>query len=424
VLVRIESLRVPSRTSSFTFKGSDKKLVEIGRELNVEHILEGSVRKAGNKIRVTAQLIKVDTDTHLWSETYTRELDDIFAVQDEIAQAIVSALQQKLSGKEQQGLTARSTSNVQAYNKLLIGRHLWNQRSASSLRAALDPLHEAVKLDPEYDQAWSMMAAVYIAGPEYGAGSIEEFIPLGVEAATRALAINPDSARALAIMAYYKANYEYDWEGANEDFERAILLEPGLAPVHHWYGIVLNTQGRLDEALQQLQIARNLDPLSAVIRHVPGYFLLYQFRLDEAEAHYMDALELGQPIRWTFQNMDVLNCLRGDWDEARLYARQLARMEGFDPAADLARIDAMENPALKERALTLLKQRQDIGDRVFGKALQYALLEEYDLALDTLEKAYAEGDGYASNINFMKVFDPLRDDPRFQAMLRKMNLLP
>ena len=159
-------------------------------------------------------------------------------------------------------------------------------------------------------------------------------------------------------------------------------------------------------------------------RHIPAYILLWRFRLDEAEAHLRDELELGQPSRWTLQNLDMLNCFRGSFDEARRYARQLAKMEGFDPAADLARIDAMEDPALRQRALMLLEQRQDIGDQVFGKALHYALLEEYDLAMDSLEKAYEERDGYASSINYIKVYDPLRDNPRFQALLRKMNLLP
>ena len=430
VLVRIESLRVPSRTSSFSFKGSDKKLAEIGRDLNVEHVLEGSVRKAGNRIRVTAQLVEVSTDTHIWSETYTRDLDDIFTVQDEIAQSIVRALQQKLSSGDQQALMRRSTSNAEAYNKYLLGRHLWNQRTITSLLAAIDPLSEAIALDPQFDAAWSTLASVYLAIPDYSTGREEKYVheekyvPLAVETANKALAINPESAHSLATIAYYKASNEFDWIGANADFERALALEPNNATLHQWYGSILNVQGQLDRALKELAIARSLDPLSLIIRHTPGYFLLWRYRLDEAEAHYRDAAELGQQMRWTFHNMDFLNCFRGNWDEARKYATQLAAMEGFDPAADLARIDAMENPALKERALVLLEQRQDMGDTVFGKALQYAVLQEYDRALEILEDAFEAGDSYISAINYMKVFDPLRDNPRFQALLRKMNLLP
>ncbi len=432
VLVRIKSLRVPSRTSSFSFKGSDKKLSEIGRELGVEHILEGSVRKAGNRIRVTAQLIEVKTDTHLWSATYTRELDDIFAVQDEIAQAIVEALQLTLTVADNQNLNAHSTTNVEAYNKYLLARHLWNQRTAKSLLAAVTLLREAVEIDPGYDQAWTALAETYVVLPEYSSlsaeyrgDSIDEYIPLAREAVTRALAINPESSRALSASGYYKAYYDYDWEGANADLQRAVMLEPGYASAHQWYGEILCQQGRLEQALAQLRLARKADPLSAMVRHVPGYFLLWNFRLDEAEVHYMDTLALGgQPFRWTIQNLDMLNTFRGNYDEARRRARQLAQMEGFDPAADLARIDAIENPELKEHALTLLRQRQDLGNGVFGKALQYALLEEYESALENLEEGFAAGDPYAVHMNYMKVYEPLRDNPRFQAMLKEMNLLP
>ena len=425
VLVRIKSLRVPSRTSSFTFKGSDQNLVDIGQALNVDHVLEGSVRKAGNRIRVTAQLIEVASDTHLWSETYTRELDDIFAVQDEIAQAIVEALKLTLTVADNQNLNAHSTTNVDAYNKYLLGRHLWNQRTSESLLAAAKALREAVEIDPGYDQAWAALADTYVLIPEYRAGSIKENIPLARQAVAKALAINPDSARALTTSGYYKSAYDYDWQGANSDYERAIRLEPGYATAHQWYGETLCYQGRLEEALYQLELAKTANPLSVVVRHVSGYFLFWSGRLDEAEVHYMDALALGgQPLRWTIHNLDILNTFRGDYDEARRRARQLAEMEDFDPAADLARIDAIENPALKERALELLRQRQDLGNGVFGKALQYALLEEYELSLEDLEKGFATGDPFAAQMNYMKIYDPIRDNPRFQAMLKEMNLLP
>lgn len=277
-------------------------------------------------------------------------------------------------------------------------------------------------MDPQFVDAWNALANTYLAIPEFEAGPADKYIPLALEASQTALAIDPDSANALANIAYYKANYEYDWEAANAYFERVLALEPNNATFHQWYGSVLNVQDKLDQALEHLAVARSLDPMSVIIRHIPGYFLLWRFRLDEAEVHYKDAAELGQVIRWSLHNMDFLNCFRGDWEEARKYARQLAQMEGFDPAADLARIDAMENPALKERALVLLEQRQDIGDTVFGKALQYAVLQEHERALEILEKSYEAGDGYMPHINYMKVFDPLGDNPCFQALLRKMNL--
>jgi tetratricopeptide (TPR) repeat protein len=260
---------------------------------------------------------------------------------------------------------------------------------------------------------------------DYYIGSIDENIPLAREALERALAINPGSARALAVMASIKGSYDYDWEGANTDFENSLLLAPDDASTHQWFGEILNIQRRTDEALLQLQLARRADPVSMVVRHVPGYILLWALRLDEAEAHYNDALALGgQPLRWTLHNLDILHTLRGDYDDARQRARQLAALEGFDPAADLARIDAVENPALKERALELLRERQDISDGVFGKALHYALLDEFDLALESLEAGFANGDPLATAMNYVQLYDPLRDNPRFQAMLEEMNLWP
>jgi len=424
VLVRIKELRVPSRTSSFTFKGSKENVVEIGRKLQVDHILEGSVRKAGNRIRVTAQLIDVRTDTHLWSDTYTRELDDIFAVQDEIAKAIVEALKLTLSVGDQKKLADHSTNNVKAYNQYLLGRHLWNQRSSQSLSAAIKPLREAVEMDPQFDQAWAALADVYVILPEYKAGSVEKSISLARAATQRALAINPDSARALTTSGYYKAFYDYDWEGANSDFLRAIEIEPGYATGHQWYAEALASQGRIEEALQQTKLAAKADPLSAVIRHIPGYLLLYTNRLDEAEAVYRSTLELDPHYRWTFQNLDILYTMRGDYDLARKMATELAHLEGFDSAPDLARIDAVENPLLKERALKLLEQRQDILEGVLGKGMQYALLGELDLALDSIERGFEAGDPWAVHMSWIKIYDPLRENPRFQALLKKMNLLP
>jgi TolB-like protein len=424
VLVRVEGLRVPSRTSSFTFKGSDKNVTEIGRELQVEHVLEGSVRKSGNRIRVTAQLIDVNTDTHLWSETYTRELDDIFAVQDEIAQAIVGALKVTLSGDEQQTLASHSTTDVEAYNQYLLGRHLWNQRTTQSLQVAVASLLKAVELDPDYDQAWAALAETYALFPEYGAGSIEEYIPLGIEAADRALALNPESARALTARAYIRFMYEYDYDTALTDYRRAIELEPGYATAHQWYGELLAVLRRTDEALEQVDIAARLDPRSAVISHVKAWILAGAGRLQEARAQYEQTFQIAPDYPNSVGNMELLELQEGHYDQARHWARRSAQLYNFDPAPNLAIDDAMENPALKPRALELLAASTGIQEGATGKALYLVILGENELALVNLEKAFEAGDPYAVHMNRQALFDPLRSDPRFQAMLRKMNFEP
>ena len=183
-------------------------------------------------------------------------------------------------------------------------------------------------------------------------------------------------------------------------------------------------QGRTEDALEQLRLAAIADPLSMVIRHVPGYFLLYTNRLDEAEKVYLSVFELSPHFRWTFQNLDVLYSLRGEYDKARERVIQLAQLEGFDPAPDLARIDAMENPELKPRALELLIQRQDIAEGVYGKAMQFAFLDEWDLALESLEKAFEADSPWKTDMYWVFIYEPLHDNPRYQAMLKKMNQLP
>jgi TolB-like protein len=419
----ISNLRVPSRTSSFTFKDSNKTVVEIGEALQVDNVLEGSVRKAGDRIRVSAQLIEVGTDTRIWSETYTRELVDIFAVQDEIATSIVTALRLKLNAEDNEKLGQISTDSVQAYDEYLRGRHYWPQRRGELLQRAVEHYKAALAIDPDFEQAWAALADAYLLLPGYLPGTTDVYLPLGREALGKALELNPDSPYALATSGYFKAHYLYDWDGALTDLERAVTLAPDYATGHQFYGEILNLLGRLDEALEQLRLARAADPLSVVIRHIPGYFFLWRERLDEAEVHYNDALSLDVPFRWTYHNLDILNTLRGDYDEARRNTRLFAELVGHDPAADLARIDAVENPALKDRALEMLRYRTDIKDGPFGKALQYMLLGEQELAMQSLEAGFAAGDSLASYINFMRFYDPLRSDPRFQALLREMNLL-
>jgi adenylate cyclase len=430
VLVKIESLRVPSRTSSFTFKGSDMKLSDIGRELGVDHVLEGSVRKAGSRIRVTAQLIDVNTDSHLWSDTYTRELDDIFAVQDEISKAIVQALQVTLSGDDEQQLTNHGTENVEAYNKYLMGRHIWNRRTLLALTEAVEPLKEAVALDPGFEKAWTALADTYALSPEYGVGPIEQFVPLANEAITKALAINPASARALTARGYVKSMYEYNIGGALKDFELAIELEPGYATAHQWYGEILAVARRLDEALEQIEIAIRLDPLAPVIRHVKGWLLAGGLRFEEAEAGYREVFKVDPDYSHTHYNLRILYILTGKYDLARQESAITKTYFDYDDTPILALIDSLENPddqALRQRALELLNNIDTTiyPDGSSGNAQLYMILGEHERALDNMEMAFEAGDPYAIHMNrFDQYYGPIREHPRFQALLRKMNLLP
>jgi TolB-like protein/thioredoxin-like negative regulator of GroEL len=424
VLVRVKGLRVPSRTSSFTFKGSEKNLSEIGAELQVDHILEGSVRKAGDRIRVTAQLIEVNTDTHLWSETYTRKLDDIFAVQDEIAQSIVTALKITLTGNDQVTVRTGLTDNVDAYNKYLLGRHSWNKRSRETLLAAIEPLKEAISIDANFGQAWAALADTYVLIPEYGAGSVEQYIPLAHEAIERALVINPESSRALTTSAYVKFNYDYDLKGAHADIEEAIQIDPGYATAHQWHGELLAVEGQYDAALDQLRLARTADPLAPIFPHVMGWVLMWSNRTDEAYTYFEQALEIDPHFSSTLVNLIHLNMKTGQYEQARARARELAAISRYDPTTDLAVIDALENPELIGNALSLIGQDNDLPDGAHGKALYLMMLNKPELAMDNLEKGFVKSDGNMVHMNRVDIYAPLYDNPRFQALLKEMNLWP
>ncbi len=424
-LVKLKDLKVAGRTSSFTFKGKDVDLRSIGSALGVNHILEGSVRKSGNQVRITAQLIQADDGFHLWSETYTRELDDIFAVQDEISQAIVEALEVTLSGAEQENLTRRSTENVAAYNKYLQGRALWHQRGLSGLTAAIESLREAVSLDPSFADAWAALADALILMPEYGAPEVHEYVALARDANFRAVEIDPDSAHALTTRAYMKFMYDYDYDGAREDFLRAVELEPTYPTAQQWYGEFLASQGDVEGALAQFRKAAELDPLAPVMWHVAGYVSSMTYRFEEALGYYRRVLEISPNFESTHGNLARTYSQMGEYDLARQFFDRNLELIGLERAVKYTVIDAMENPLLKAEVLEDMASKPDIYvDGAVFNAYDYMLLGEPELALESLQKGLEAGDPYATFAGWASVYDNLRDDHRFQAHLAKINMWP
>jgi serine/threonine-protein kinase len=262
--------------------------------------------------------------------------------------------------------------------------------------------------------------------PEYRGGAIEEYIPLARQAAERAMALRPDSARALTTLANIKAQYDYDFAGANADFARAIELEPGYATAHQWYSEILTAQRRFDEALEQADLAIEADPRSVVVATARGNALMGVRRLDEAAAQFQAVRVLDPQSPLPPANLLYVYQLQGQYAQARILSAEVAQMHpyGFDGAADLALIDAMENPALKPSAIELIQQSPIMYDGADSRALYFALLGEYELAMDNLEKGFAVHDPSTIYMNRWPMYEPLRDNPRFQALLQKMNLWP
>lgn len=399
--------------------------VSIGNALGVNHILEGSVRKSGNQVRITAQLIQADDGFHLWSETYTRELNDIFAVQDEISQAIVDALEITLSGAEQEELTRRSTNNTAAYNKYLQGRALWHQRGLASLTAAIDSLREAVTLDPGFSDAWAALADTLVLMPEYGAPEVREYLALARDANFRAVEIAPDSAHALTTRAYMKFMHDYDYAGAREDFLRAIELEPTYPTAQQWYGEFLASQGDVEGALAQFRKAAEMDPLAPVMWHVAGMVSSQNDRLEEALGYYRHVLEIAPNFASTHGTLARTYSRMGKYELARQSLDRSLELTGQESVVKYTVIDAMENPLLKAEVLEDMASKPDIYvDGALYNAYDYMLLGESELALESLQKGLEAGDPYATFAGWSSVYDDLRDDPEFQAHLAKINMWP
>ncbi|MEJ2534597.1 MAG: tetratricopeptide repeat protein, partial [Gammaproteobacteria bacterium] len=382
-------------------------------------------RKAGDRVRVTAQLIETDTESHLWSETYDRELVDIFAVQDEIARAIAAELELKLTNDRGDSLATAMTNNVEAYNKYLLGRQLWHARDMHSLRASVTALGEATALDPEFAEAWAALADALVLIPEYDPARPIDSIPAARDAANRALELEPDLPQALTTRAYLRFMYDYDWANAEKDFLRALALDPDYPTAHQWYGEFLAVRDRdIDGALHQFRKASELDPLAPIMWHVSGWLAAGADRLEEALGYYQRALELKPNLQYTYGNLAGTDARLGRYEQARRALERFRELSDLPPAEPPTLIDAMEDPVAKTAYLERLSESEDQYDGAAGKALEYMVLGQEERALQNLALGLEKGDPYAVHANRIRVYDPLRDDPRFQAHLARMNLWP
>ena len=334
VLVRVEGLRVSSRTSSFSFKGKDTPIPEIAAALNVDHILEGSVRSQGNRVRITAQLIDVKTDSHLWSASFDRELDDIFAIQDEIAAAIVAALKVALIG-EAGPLVEASTQNMEAYNLYLRGLHQLALRTPQSFEAAIDVLEQAIALDPDFADAYSTLSRVFYVAPRYSPDiPFAEAAERGRAAARTAIQLAPDDPKALTTSAMAKLVLDWDFEGAEMDFKRAVALSPNDSELHNFYGDYLRNVFDFEKAIEIEGRAAELDPLFPVNWTDLGFTYQLAGEYDNAVAAYERALAIDPRRDSALEGLVLTYWHAGRIDEAKRALANLiaAYPDSFHPA--------------------------------------------------------------------------------------------
>ncbi|MEP6610188.1 MAG: adenylate/guanylate cyclase domain-containing protein [Burkholderiaceae bacterium] len=433
VLSKIRGLRVASRTSAFSFKGTKVDIPTVAQKLNVATILEGSVRKAGKRVRITAQLIQVATDSHLWSETYDRELEDIFAVQDDIAQSVVKELRAALLGErvdssanaqvkaEVQAAAKGRGENAEAYPLYLQGRFFEDRFTREDTAKAVEYYRHALEIDPDYALAWAGLSRAYSNQAGYSWDlKIVEGIDKAREAAEHALRLEPDLAEGHAALGAIRMLYDWDWKGADASLRRAMELAPGDAHVIRDIGNLAGNLGRMEEALALVRRAVALDPLSATAHRFHARLCLFAGFLDEAEVTAKKALELNPQGRLTHYWLGQVRLRQGRLDDALA----MFQREGHDTfrLLGLAQLYHVRGrPAESEAALQELIDTDTAG-AAYQIALGYAYRGETDLAFEWLERAYVQRDAGMAAMKASPMLKNLRDDPRWRPFLEKMGL--
>ncbi len=421
VLVRVSTLEVASRTSSFAYKGKDLPLSQVASELGVNHILEGSVRKAGNRVRITAQLIDANSDRHLWSDTYERELVDIFDIQEEISDSIVAALKVALNVDEASAMERlqRPTDNPEAYELYLQGRYLWRKRMEENIRGAIGLLEQAVKLDPNFAKAYEALAAAWTVLPAWSDANAKESLTKAVEQANQALMLDPSLAEARAIRAHYAA-FNRRWQDALIEFEAALESEPKNAGVRQWYAESLNETGYLQAALAEIDKAYRLDPAAPIINNV--YSMIATIQGDDALAirHMNKALELGLTLAWGHPLRSLVRT--GEWGVIERLAYPLLSEESFARLCIEAHRDASLYPEVRRKAAEERAQKRSFNKEFYVYCM--ALVGDLDEAFAGLDQVLAED---PTNIKTMwspdAPFVTMRQSPRFKQVLRDNGFL-
>jgi TolB-like protein/cytochrome c-type biogenesis protein CcmH/NrfG len=421
MLTKVPDLRVPARTSSFYFKGKSEDIPTIAKRLMVANVLEGSVRKSGDHLRVTAQLVRADNGYHLWSETYDRQLDDIFKVQDEIATAVVGALKLKLLAEPT--ASDRHTTIPEAHNQYLIGRHLLSGSNWAVDRSAAEAFKRAVELDPKYAPAWAGLAeATYNASQV--AASIPEYNAMGQEALTaadKAIALRPDLPDGYVARGFVRAWNQFDFQGADQDLRRALALEPENPDVLSMYASsVLMPSGRLDEAVAAAQKALKVDPLNADTWRRLGVDQYFRGDYHAAREALQRALEINPQQSNTAAFLGFTFLVTGDPASA-LPLSQRATIELFrQQGAALAEHDLGHATVAQQSLHEMIAKDADGG--AYQIAEVFAWWGDKDKGIEWLERAYVQHDGGLAGVKVDPLLRRLRPDPRYQAFLRKMNL--
>jgi TolB-like protein/Tfp pilus assembly protein PilF len=422
-LAKVADLKVISRTSTQHFKSAPENLPEIAKQLGVAHILEGSVQKAADKVRVNVQLINAITDAHVWADTYDRKLTDIFAVESEIAKAIAETLQAKLTGAEKSSIAKAPTANPEAYELYLKGRFFWNKRTGTDLRKAIDYFNQAIAKDPNYALAYVGLADSYLLLSSYAAVSPAESLPPARSALKKALELDDSLAEAHASFGLL-ATLELDLHGALDELKRAVELKPNYATAHHWLALAHLTLAQFDPAISEAKRAIELDPLSLVINADTSWIYFSARRYNEAEAQVRKTLEIDPQFFLAHYYWGEVLQFKGRLTEAIAEFQKAFELNN-DPYSLAMLGQARARNGQKDEAQKILNRLNEEAKLHYVAPYALALVQiglgDKDHAIEELERAYSEGEtNYLFAIKVDPMLDNLRGEPRFEALVRKV----
>jgi serine/threonine protein kinase/Tfp pilus assembly protein PilF len=426
-LTQIKALqRVISSTSVMQYKNAQKPLPVIARELDVDAIVEGSILASGQRVKINIRLIEAKTDRNLWSKSYERDLSDILLLQNELARSVANEIQITVAPAEKALLAQTQTTDPEAYQLYLKGRHFWNKRTEEGLETARGHFEGAIEKDPDYALAYAGLADTYNMLGTYAYLPSLEVFPKAKRAALKALELDETLTEAYISLAYVKYVYDWDWFGAEADLNWAIGLNPSYATAHHYYGIFLKNMGRFDEALLEMAKARNLDPLSLPISTSIGYLLYQSGQYDQAIRQCQKVLEIDTEFPGAHRTLGLIYLKQSMVQESLEELRRAVEYSGGSPLYSAELALAYASAGNQQEAQKILEELQELAlvkyVPNYSQAIIYAALGEVDQAFLFLEKSFEEKSSMIAEIKVDPNLDSLRSDPRFSVLREKMGL--
>jgi TolB-like protein/Tfp pilus assembly protein PilF len=426
-LSKIADLKVTSHTSTQHYKSVPENLAEIAKQLGVAHILEGSVQKSGDAVRVNVQLIKAANNSHVWAETFDRKLTDIFSVESDVAKAIADQLRAHITRQEEQVIAAKPTKNIEAYDAYLRGRYFWNKRTSDGIKHAIEHFQQSIERDPDFALGHAGLADSYIALTFYNFAAPHETMPKAKESAIKALALDNTLAEAHASLAHILMNYDWNWSAAEKEFKRSIELKPDYATAHEWYAIhYLTATGRLEEAVQEMKKALELEPASLVMNTFMGATLYYAGRYDEAIDQCRRTIEMDPTFAVAHWHLGLAYEQKQVLDAATEEFKKAISLSGGSPLMKAALGRAYAKSQKNHEANEMLNELNELSKQHYVSAYEvatiYVALGNNEQAFQLLEQAYGEHSFHLVYLNVSPQFKPVSSHRRFQDLVQRIGL--